>query len=42
MPKISDMSKIRILVYTVDIYDLQTRTVSFPGHETLLKEVGGG
>ena len=36
------MSKIKILVSTVDIYDLQTRTVSLPGHEKLLKEVGGG
>ena len=29
----------RILIYTLDKYDLQTKIVSFPDHENLLKEV---
>ena len=36
------MSKIGILIYALDIDYLQTRTVSFPGHEKLLKEVDSG
>ena len=39
MPKISDMSKIIILIYTLDKYNLQTGIVKFPDHENLLKEV---
>ena len=35
----SDMSKIRISIYTLDKYNLQTRIVSFPDHENLLEEV---
>ena len=35
LPKISDMSKIRILIYTLDIYNLQTRIVSFSDLEKL-------
>ena len=42
LPKISHMSKITILVYTLDKYNLQTRIVSFPDHEKLLKEVDSG
>ena len=38
----SDMSKIRILIYTLDKYSLQTRIVSFPDHEKLVKEVYSG
>ena len=41
-PKISDMSKIRVSIYTLDKYNLQTRIVSFPDHEKLLKEVDSG
>ena len=37
-----DMSKINILVYTTDKYNLQTRIVSFADHEKLLKEVDSG
>ena len=42
LPKISDMSKIRILIYTLDKYSLQTRIVSFPDQEKLVKEVHSG
>ena len=42
LPKISHMSKITILIYTLDKYNLQTRIVSFPDHEKLLKEVDSG
>ena len=38
----SDMSKIRILIYTPDKYNLQAKTVSFLDHEKLLKEVHSG
>ena len=31
--KISDMSKIRILIYALDIYNLHKETVSFIDHE---------
>ena len=41
-PKIQDMSRIKILTYTLDKYSLQTRTVSFPDHKKLLKEVDSG
>ena len=37
--KISDMSKIRVLIYNLDKYNLETKIVSFPDHENLLKEV---
>ena len=33
------MSKIRLLIYRLDIYNLQTKIVSFPDQEKLLKEV---
>ena len=33
------MSETRILIYTLDIYNLQTRIVSFPDQEKLLKKV---
>ena len=33
------MSKIKILIYTLEKYNLQTRIVSFPDQENLLKEV---
>ena len=33
------MSKIRLLTYRFDIYNLLTKTVSFPDQEKLLKEV---
>ena len=36
------MPKIRILIYTPDIYNLQTRTASFPDQEKLLKKVDSG
>ena len=39
LSKISGMSKIRVLIYRLDIYHLQTKTVSFPDQEKLLKEV---
>ena len=42
LSKISDMSKLRILSYTLDKHNLQTRTVSFPDHEKLLKVVDTG
>ena len=32
-------SKIRVFVYRLDIYNLRTKTVSFPDQEKLLKEV---
>ena len=38
-PKVSDMSTIKILIYTLDKYNLHTGNVSFPDHEKLLKEV---
>ena len=40
--KIPDMSKIEILTYTLDKYNLQTRFISFQDHEKLLKEVDSG
>ena len=36
------MSKIRILIYKLDKNSLQTRPVSFPDHEKLLKELDSG
>ena len=33
------MSKIRVLTYRFGIYNLQTKIVSFPDQEKLLKEV---
>ena len=38
----SDMSKIRILIYTPDKYNLQTKTVSFLDHKKLPREVDSG
>ena len=42
LPQISEMSKIRILIYTIVKYNLQTRIVSFVYPEKLLKEVDNG
>ena len=42
LPKISHMSTLRILIYTLDKYTLQTRIVSFLDHEKSLKEVDSG
>lgn len=42
LPKILDMSKIKLLVYTADKYNLQIRIVSFSDPEKLLKEVATG
>ena len=39
LPKISDMAKVRISIYTLEKFNLQTRIVSFPDHDNLLKEV---
>ena len=36
-PNIWNMSKIKILIYTLDIYNLQTRTALFPDQENSLK-----
>ena len=36
------MSKIRILIYAIDIYNLQTRTDSFPEQEKIAKNVDSG
>ena len=33
------MFKIRVLIYRLDIYNIQTKTVSFPDQEKLLNEV---
>ena len=33
------MSKIRVLIYKLDIHNLQTKTVSFPDQQKFLKEV---
>ena len=33
------MSKIRVLIYRIDIYNLDTKTASFPDQEKLLKVV---
>ena len=33
------MSKISVLIYSLDIYNLQTKIVSFPDEEKLLEEV---
>ena len=38
-PKISDITKIRVLIYRQDKYNLQTRILSIPDHEKLLKDV---
>ena len=34
LAKISDMSKIRMLIYAINKYNLQTKIVSFPDHKT--------
>ena len=36
------MSRIRILIYALDKYNLRARAVSFPDHGKLLKEVDSG
>ena len=38
LPKILNMSKIRFLIHTLEKYNLETRIVSFPDHENLLKK----
>ena len=38
-PKISDITKIRVLIYRQDKYNLQTRILSIPDHEKLPKDV---
>ena len=38
LPKILDLSKIRFLIHTLEKYNLETRIVSFPDHENLLKK----
>ena len=38
-PKISDITKIRVLIYRQDKYNLQTRILSIPDHEKFLKDV---
>ena len=42
LPKISSMSMIRILIFGLDKYTLQTRIVSFLDHEESLKKVDSG
>ena len=42
LSKILDMSKIKLLVYTADKYNLQIRILSFSDPEKLLKEVATG
>ena len=32
------MAKVRISIYTLEKFNLQTRIVSFPDHDNLLKE----
>lgn len=36
------MSKIRSLIYTSDLYDLQIKIVLFPDQEKFLKQVNSG
>ena len=38
-PKISDITKIRVLIYRQDKYNLQTRILSIPDHKKFLKDV---
>ena len=33
------MSKIRVLIYILDIYNFQTKILSFPDQERLLEEI---
>ena len=40
--EISDISKVRGIIYGTGIHDLKTRTVSFPDQRKLLKKVDGG
>ena len=42
LPKMSDMSTIRISIYALDKYTFQTRIVLFLGHEKSLKQVDSG
>ena len=37
-----DISKIKTIIYRPSIYNLQTRTVTFPHQEKLLEKVDGG
>ena len=37
-----DIPKIRILIYTLDIHNLQAKIVSVPDHGKLPKEVNSG
>ena len=39
LSKISDLSKLRVLIYRLDIYNLQTKIVSFQDQEKLLQVV---
>ena len=39
MVQILDMSKIRVLIYRLEIYNLQTKIVSFQDKKRLLQEV---
>ena len=36
---LSKTSKLRVFIYRLDIYNLQTKIASFPDQEKLLKEV---
>ena len=36
---LSKTSKLRVFIYRLDIYNLQTKITSFPDQEKLLKEV---
>ena len=42
LSKISDMPKIRSIVYRPDIHDLQTSIVSFADYEKFLEKVDDG
>ena len=42
LPRISDMSTIRIFNYTLEKYTLQTSIVSFLDHEKSLEEADSG
>ena len=37
-----DISKIKTIIYRPSIYNLQTRTVTFPHQEKLIEKVDGG
>ena len=42
LPKVSDVSTVTVLIYTLGKYTLQTRIVSFLDHEKSLKAVDSG